>query len=66
MGMQRNYWAWLASRAAWLAVQTALEEYDGQMPRFDELGGYCWVDEKGDEQQVQLAVMRPLFELVAR
>jgi hypothetical protein len=41
MGMQRNDWEWLARRAAWLAVQTALEEYDGQMPRFDELGGYC-------------------------
>jgi hypothetical protein len=36
------------------------------MPRFDELGGYCWVDEKGDEQQVQPAVLRPLFELVAQ
>jgi hypothetical protein len=41
MGMQRNYWEWLASQAAWLVVLTALEEYDGQMPRFDELGGYC-------------------------
>ncbi len=66
MGRQKNYWEWLARRAAWLAVQTALEEYDGQMPRFYELGGYCWVDEKGNEQQVQPAVLRPLFELVAQ
>jgi hypothetical protein len=29
MGTLRNYWEWLARRAAWLAVQTALEEYDG-------------------------------------
>jgi hypothetical protein len=49
-----------------LAVQTALEEYDGRMPRFDEQGGYCWVDEKGDEQQVQPAVLQPLFERVAQ
>jgi hypothetical protein len=45
MGMQQNYWEWLARRAAWLAVQTALEEYNGRMPRFDELKGYCWVNE---------------------
>ncbi len=66
MGTQRNYWEWLARRAAWLAVQTALEEYDGQMPKMDELGGYCWVDSKGEEQRVEPAVLRPLFELVAQ
>jgi hypothetical protein len=41
MGTQQNYWEWLACCAAWLAVQTALEEYDGQMLKMDELGGYC-------------------------
>jgi hypothetical protein len=39
MGTQRNYWEWLARCAAWLAVQTALEEYDARMPRFEEIGG---------------------------
>ncbi len=65
MRTKKNYWKWLARRAAWLAVQTALDEYDGRMPRFKELGGYCWVDEDGNEQKVQQAVLRPLFKLVA-
>ncbi len=36
------------------------------MLRSEELGGYCWADEKGNEQQVLPAVLRPLFELVAQ
>jgi hypothetical protein len=36
------------------------------MPRFEELGGYYWVDENSDEQQVQPAVIRPLFEYIAQ
>ncbi len=48
MGMQRCNWEWLAHHVAWLVVQIALEEYDGQMLRFEEPGGYCWVDEDSD------------------
>jgi hypothetical protein len=36
------------------------------MPWFDELRSNRWVNKKDDEQQVQPAVLQPLFKLLAQ